>query len=112
MQLADAQYEWNPVWITSPDLRSPGDCIVYNRAEHVAACQAGHNPHHGWLMSGGACCFDRQEKTYWEQVALMMVDFHTMVVRDGLDPQVVHREFLKIDEYRQFIAPDCEGAEV
>jgi hypothetical protein len=26
-----------------------------------------------------------------------VLDFHPMVVRDGLDPQVAHREFLKID---------------
>src|SRR5262245_3854508 len=28
-----------------------------------------------------------------------MLDFHTLVVGDGIDPMVAHREFLKIDEY-------------
>ena len=35
----------------------------------------------------------------------------TCVVRDGIDPQVAHRAFLAIDEYRFRIAPDTEGAE-
>jgi hypothetical protein len=36
----------------------------------------------------------------------MFVLFNTIIVRDGLDPQSVHREFLKIDEYRRCISPD------
>jgi hypothetical protein len=39
----------------------------------------------------------------------MFIDFHTLVVRDGIDPQAAHREFLKIDEYRKRIAPDTPG---
>jgi hypothetical protein len=33
-----------------------------------------------------------------------------MVVRDGIDPQELHRAFLETDEYRDHIAPDMEGA--
>jgi hypothetical protein len=28
---------------------------------------------------------------------------HAMVVRDGIDPQVVHTAFLEIDEYRAIV---------
>ena len=45
------------------------------------------------------------------RVARLFIDFQTLVVRDGLDPQAVHRAFLAIDEYRFRIAPDTEGAE-
>ena len=33
----------------------------------------------------------------------------TLVVRDGIDPQAAHREFLKIDEYRRRVSPDIDG---
>jgi hypothetical protein len=41
-----------------------------------------------------------------EQAAMLFLDFNTLVVGYGLDPQIVHREFLKIDEYRQMIPSD------
>lgn len=37
--------------------------------------------------------------------------FNTMVVRDGVDAQVAHDAFLKIDEYRKTIPHDQRGAE-
>ena len=43
---------------------------------------------------------------------MMFIDFHTLVVGDGMDPQAVHRQFLKIDEYRRRISPDIKGAAV
>ena len=41
----------------------------------------------------------------------MFVAFHAMVVRDGIDPQVVHTAFLEIDEYRA-IVDGIGGAEI
>lgn len=46
-----------------------------------------------------------------EQAKILFIDFHTIVVRDGVSPQDAHREFLKIDEYREFISPDIDGAD-
>jgi hypothetical protein len=40
-----------------------------------------------------------------ERAAMLFVDFNTMVIGYGLDPMTVHREFLKIDEYRCRIPP-------
>lgn len=40
----------------------------------------------------------------------LFLEFHTLVVRDGIDPQALHKEFLKIDEYCWHLAPDVEGA--
>lgn len=39
------------------------------------------------------------------QKALFVV-FHTMVVRDEVDPRVAHDALMVIDEYRELIAPD------
>ena len=61
-------------------------------------------------MSAGCCHTDRG--TSVEAKAMMLfIDFHRLVVSWGLDPQAVHREFLKIDEYRRRISPDIPGAD-
>ncbi len=66
----------------------------------------------GWskdyVFSDG-CCFFRRGRQHAEKVARMFIDFHTVVVRDGVAPEAAHREFLKIDAYRESIAPDCGG---
>ncbi len=67
----------------------------------------------GWsrgLSSWGCCYLAYRKLTLDQKVAQLFSDFHTMVVRDGIDPQAAHREFLKVDEYRRRIAPDIEGA--
>jgi hypothetical protein len=46
----------------------------------------------------------------WQQVAFMFVDFHMLVVDDGIDPQVAHQAFLAIDEYRPTISNHIPGA--
>ena len=46
-----------------------------------------------------------------EKAAHMFIIFHTLVVRDGVDPLKAHREFLKIDEYRRRIDSEIEGAD-
>ena len=39
-----------------------------------------------------------------QQQAQVFIAFNALVVDDGMDPQVAHREFLKIDEYRYAIS--------
>lgn len=69
----------------------------------------------GWsnkyLMTTGACYSGRHKMEKHELEKMMFIDFHTMVVRDGIDPKISHEEFLKIPEYRKLIAPDIDGAE-
>jgi hypothetical protein len=67
---------------------------------------AGRSDH--YAMSAG-CCYARHAKA--PLVAQLFIDFHTMVVRDGIDPKAAHRAHPKIDEYRRRISPDIEGAE-
>jgi len=48
------------------------------------------------------CC----ELEVRDRVLQIFIVFHTLVVADKVDPQVAHREFLKIEEYRRAISPD------
>jgi len=54
----------------------------------------------------GCCEPERAQLRTSDKVAIMFIDFHTLTVRDRMDPQALHREFMKIDEYRRYIAPD------
>jgi hypothetical protein len=58
----------------------------------------------------GCCESNHHNRPLLEKIALMFIDLHTLVVRDRIDPQAAHREFLKIDEYRKRIAQDTRGA--
>jgi hypothetical protein len=58
----------------------------------------------------GPCYHGRRDKPHWQQVAFMFVDFHMLVVDDGIDPQVAHQAFLAIDEYRPTISNHIPGA--
>ncbi len=62
------------------------------------------------LFTTGCCELPRHEWPDDRKVMMMFIDFHTLIVRDGIDPQAAHREFLKIDEYRRHISPDIDGA--
>ncbi|MBI2240313.1 MAG: hypothetical protein HYU59_05855 [Magnetospirillum gryphiswaldense] len=68
----------------------------------------------GWSrpyrMTVGCCDLDRHRLTRLERETLLFVDFHTLVVRDGVDPQRAHAEFCKVVEYRKRISPDIPGA--
>ncbi len=60
----------------------------------------------GLRWTAGACFSEQRDSNPSEQVTQMLLGFHACVVRDGIDPQDAHREFLKIAEYRKRIAPD------
>lgn len=63
-----------------------------------------------YLFTTGCCEIPRHQFTIDQKIAQLFIDFHTLVVRDGVDPQVAHREFLKIEEYRRRISSDISGA--
>ncbi len=67
-------------------------------------------PRRRLLFTTGCCELARHEWPEDRKVMMMFIDFHTLIVRDGIDPQAAHREFLKIDEYRRRISPDIDGA--
>lgn len=51
------------------------------------------------------------QKTADLQLLMLFITFNTIVVRDRVDLDNVHRAFLTIDEYRQRISPDTPGAD-
>lgn len=69
----------------------------------------------GWsdsyAMTTGACLLARHKMDQWQIIALTFIDFQSLVVGYGIDPQVAHTAFLAIDEYRQRIPLDQPGAE-
>jgi hypothetical protein len=70
----------------------------------------------GWsdryCYTTGACEMSLHEASADGRIMQLFLDFNAIVVRDGINPQEVHKAFLKIDEYRQHIAPDMDGATV
>ena len=61
-------------------------------------------------FTAGCCEMARHDWPEDRKVLMLFLDFHTLVVRDGINPQAAHREFLKIDEYRRRISSDIDGA--
>ncbi len=60
----------------------------------------------------GCCELVRQDWPDERKVMMMFIDFHTLIVRDGINPEAAHRQFLKINEYRCRISLDIKGAEI
>lgn len=69
---------------------------------------------HDWTkpyeFTGGAAHTDRRQMDDLEAALMVFVDLNTIVVRDGVHPQAAHRAFLMIDQYRDHISPDMDGA--
>lgn len=104
MKQSDAIIAWTPArWAElRPD--TAGQVAVLPAPDVEGAAKR-------FMMRGGAGSSALQALTGEARIARLFIDFQTLVVRDGLDPQAVHRAFLAIDEYRFRIAPDTEGAE-
>lgn len=60
-------------------------------------------------MCLGVCASAPADPTAHE--LMMFIHFNTLGVRDGIDPKATHKEFLKMDEYRQRISSDTPRAE-
>jgi hypothetical protein len=60
--------------------------------------------------TGGAAYTERRDWRGQQSLAQVFIEFHTLVVRDGIDPQVAHEAFLAIDEYAEAISSDIKGA--
>ena len=60
--------------------------------------------------TGGAAYVFRRELSGVEQDFHVMRDFHMLVCRYGLDPRVVHRAFLEIEEFRAIMSAMADDA--
>ena len=61
--------------------------------------------------TGGAAHMARRKQRGWCVVAMTFVEFNTLAVNYQVPIEDLHREFLKIDEYRWHVSPDALGAE-
>lgn len=104
MKQRDAIIVWTPARWAELRPETAGQVAVLPLSEAAGAAKR-------YMMRAGASSSALQAMSEEARIARLFIDFQTLVVRDGLDPQAVHRAFLAIDEYRFRIAPDTEGAE-
>lgn len=106
MKALECMIAWNPV----------GPYYETKAAKQEGAIKVGPWPDKtGWSrdyrFTIGGCLFERHKFPKETIALLVLADFHTCVVRDGIDPLAAHREFAKIDEYRKRISPDSPPVE-
>lgn len=104
MKHTDAIIAWTPVRWAELKAETAGQVVVLPAPDAAGEAKR-------YMMRAGASSSALATLTEEARVARLFIDFQTLVVRDGIDPQVAHRAFLAIDEYRFRIAPDTEGAE-
>jgi hypothetical protein len=63
-----------------------------------------------YICTTGACESRTDEMSPTQHIGMVFIHFHSIVVGDHVPPEVAHREFLKIDEFRTHISPDIHGA--
>ena len=102
MKLASAMYAWTPP--DCAELKTAGTVFVGSHPDITGWSRA-------YMFSAGACDLSFAEAADAERVAMLFKAFHTIVVRDGIDPQLAHEALLQLAEYRWTISPDIEGAE-
>lgn len=103
MKFAEAMILWNPKWTDEaapPEVRRGVKVVPHPPAQATHEFRMSSTPG----MRAAA-------KTKDMQLAMLFIEFNTLVVRDGIDPAAAHSAFLEIDEYRQHIARDQSGAE-
>ena len=104
MKHTDAIIAWTPVRWAELKPETAGLVVVLPAPDAAGEAKR-------YMMRAGASSSALATLTEEARVARLFIDFQTLVVRDGIDPQVAHRAFLAIDEYRFRIAPDTDGAE-
>ena len=103
MKQTEAIIAWTPARWADVHPETAGQVAVLHLSQADAAKR--------YAMRVGAVFTNLKTLPEDTRIARLFIDFQTMVVRDGIDPQAAHRAFLQIDEYRYRIAPDIEGAE-
>ena len=109
MKAKDALIAWTPQsWTEEPSAGAVRvvDCQLVFGDDGFARYQW-EKPYE---MTDGAVFAGWSRMRHIELVAAILRIFNTLVVRDGLKPDVVHDAFLVIDEYATSIDPDTRGA--
>lgn len=104
MKQTEAIIAWTPVRWAELKPETAGQVVVLSASDAAGEAKR-------FMMRAGASSSALAALSEDARIARLFIDFQTLVVRDGIDPQAAHRAFLAIDEYRYRIAPDTEGAE-
>ncbi|SRR6266508_1369674 len=104
MKAHEALIAWTPVG--TPDFEQTAGEVVVS----ALPCAGGHDWVAFFERVGGAAYVERRKLRGDASTLRMFLDFHQIVVRDGIDPRDAHEAFLAIDEYAESIAPDIPGA--
>ena len=96
---------WVVAWTPAGDLDDPTAGKI--RIGHKAGNNAWSRP---YAFVEGAVWVGWKDQPLAVRVVRMLLLFQAIVVRDGIDPQLAHKEFLKVDEYRRNIACDIPGS--
>ena len=104
MKQTEAIIAWTPLRWAELKPETAGQVVVLPAPDVAEVAKR-------YMMRAGASSSALAALSDEARIARLFIDFQTLVVRDGIDPQVAHRAFLAIDEYRFRIAPDTEGAE-
>jgi hypothetical protein len=62
-----------------------------------------------YLFTAGACETRVHDFTHLERQAYVLMQAVVLIIRDGCDPQAVHRALLGITEYRDLLPDDMPG---
>lgn len=103
MKASEALIAWTPVYCE--DSPAAGQIKIGRLLDNMAPDWTS-----GFKFTGGAAYVERRNLEGWQAIALTFIDFHSIVLRDGIYPQLAHKEFLKIDEYAERMSSDIEGA--
>jgi hypothetical protein len=109
MKAKDALFAWTPVhWDSS---RSAATCGKVRIGPLLRKGDIDWTDHPiKYSHTGGAAYTAWRTCEPTKRLAMIFIEFNAMVVRDGIDPKEAHKAFLAIDEYRDAIASDIEGA--
>lgn len=103
MKQIEAVIVWTPVRWAGLRPETAGQIAVVPTRD-----EAGVSSH--YVMRCGAAASELAILSEEARIARLFIDVNTIVVRDEIDPQVAHRAFLAIEEYRCRVAPDTEGS--
>jgi hypothetical protein len=104
-ELKECMIAWSPV--TRGRFLAPNDCPV-------GSVLVGRHPDYSdwsynYLMTDGACWGYVQALGYEDAKHWIFNKAAHLIIRDGISPLAVHREFLKIEEYRDGLSDDMPG---
>lgn len=110
MKARDALFAWTPVsWDSQAYASTRGKVKIGPLIKEGDIDWTDHPAE--YAFTGGAKSISwRRESDPMRLLAMIFIEFHAMVVRDGIAVAEAHRVFLAIDEYREAIAPDIEGS--